>query len=471
MDTSLGPGSRLAGRYRILAALGEGGFGTVYKARDEKQRGKLVAIKMISMVALNAREKIDATDSFNREIMILSTLKHKALPRIHSHFTDPERWYVVMDYIEGQTLEETLPQVPEGRLPVEQVIEIGLALCDVLSYLHSQNPPIIFRDVKPGNIMLTPSGKVYLIDFGIARRYRMGQVRDTANLGSPGYAAPEQYGGMQSMDRTDIYGLGATLQTLLTGKEPLEIRLQGWPLEVAIPWELRALIMQMMEPWPIYRTGSIDQIKEVLSLPQKQGPGPLHYLPHILAAGLLSTTVGAAILWAFPALPHLNLTGLPAYLQLVPVIFFIILLNLIPEKIRGALATRLAKQFSSNPLSVRIIRLTLLRRTIRRRHLSLNKNPQIRKWLYWLCCIPMLIVILISIPCSFLFPGSEKLIPDNLLASLSPFVIHPLVYLIDECAYFVSWLKSVRPSRQRRSTQQQAWRQPTQPLPQQMRMP
>ncbi|HLZ56322.1 MAG TPA: serine/threonine-protein kinase, partial [Ktedonosporobacter sp.] len=239
MDTSLGLGSRLAGRYRILAALGEGGFGTVYKARDEKQRGKLVAIKVISMVALNAREKIDATDSFNREIMILSTLKHKALPRIHGHFTDPERWYVVMDYIEGQTLEETLPQVPEGRLPVEQVIEIGLALCDVLSYLHSQNPPIIFRDVKPGNIMLTPSGKVYLIDFGIARRYRMGQVRDTANLGSPGYAAPEQYGGMQSMDRTDIYGLGATLQTLLTGKEPLEIRLQGWPPEVAIPWELR----------------------------------------------------------------------------------------------------------------------------------------------------------------------------------------------------------------------------------------
>lgn len=95
--------------------------------------------------------------------------------------------------------------------------------------------------------MLTPWGQVYLIDFGIARRYRTGQLRDTGPLGSPGYAAPEQYGRAQTTPQTDIYGLGATLQTLLTGREPLEIRTQGLPPHIHLPWELRALILQMMD--------------------------------------------------------------------------------------------------------------------------------------------------------------------------------------------------------------------------------
>src|SRR5690349_13343040 len=138
------------GRYRILAKIGEGGFGTVYKARDHKEHGKIVAIKEINMASLSAQEKIEVTDTFNREITLLSTLKHKSLPYIHDHFTDPEHWYIVMDYIEGETLENLLARSPEGRLPMQQAIKIGIALCDVLSYLHNQNPSIIFRDVKPG---------------------------------------------------------------------------------------------------------------------------------------------------------------------------------------------------------------------------------------------------------------------------------------------------------------------------------
>lgn len=258
MNGSLNPGTMLAGRYRILTQVGEGGFGTVYKALDRRKHGKIVAIKEINMAALSVQEKIEVTDSFNREITLLSKLKHKSLPRIHDQFTDPEHWYIVMDYIEGQTLEDMLARSPEGRLSVSQTARIGVALCDVLSYLHDQNPSIIYRDVKPGNIMLTFWDRLYLIDFGIARRYRAGQLRDTGPLGSPGYAAPEQYGRAQTTTQTDIYGLGATLQTLLTGKEPLEIRQQGIPPDVYIPWKLQALISQMMDPDPFSRPRIVE---------------------------------------------------------------------------------------------------------------------------------------------------------------------------------------------------------------------
>lgn len=254
----------IANRYRILARVGEGGFGTVYKVRDKQQHGKIVALKEINMVALSAQEKIEVTDTFNREITLLSELKHKNLPHIFDHFTDPEHWYIVMDYIEGQTLEELLACAPKGRLSVKQVVKIGIALCDVLAYLHDQKPSIIFRDVKPGNIMYTPWDHLYLIDFGIARRYRPGQAHDTGPLGSPGYAAPEQYGRTQTTVQTDIYGLGATLQTLLTGKEPLEIRLQGLPADVSIPWKLQALLIQMMDRDPARRPHTMAEVKSSL---------------------------------------------------------------------------------------------------------------------------------------------------------------------------------------------------------------
>src|ERR1019366_1126581 len=266
MEASCQSDTIIAKRYHILARIGEGGFGTVYKARDQQQHGKIVAIKEINMAARSAQEKIEITDTFNREITMLTELRHKNLPRISHHFTDPEHWYIVMDYIEGQTLEELLARSPRGRLSTRQVIQIGMALCDVLAYLHSQKPSIIFRDVKPGNIMLTPRGHLYLIDFGIARRYRPDQTRDTGSLGSPGHAAPEQYGrGARTTLETDIYGLGATLQTLLTGKEPLEIRQQGLPPDVRIPWKLQALFIQMMDQDPSMRPHTMTNVKSSLT--------------------------------------------------------------------------------------------------------------------------------------------------------------------------------------------------------------
>src|SRR5712692_3723080 len=260
----LRPGTLFAQRYRVLDKVGEGGFGVIYKAEDLDQHHRFVAIKQIDLSRLSPQQIIEATDSFNREVGYLSRLKHDHIPRIHEYFTDPDHWYVVMDYIAGETLEDKLKKAHRGRFSAQKVLDIGIALCDVLAYLHAQQPPVVFRDVKPANIMLTKTGRIYLIDFGIARNSAPGQLRDTAPLGSPGYAAPEQYGKAQSTAQTDIYGLGATLQTLLTGKEPLEILAGGEPLDRAIPKKLQTLLTSMLERDVSKRPQSMDEVKQSL---------------------------------------------------------------------------------------------------------------------------------------------------------------------------------------------------------------
>ncbi len=260
----LRPGMLFAQRYRILDKAGEGGFGVIYKAEDLDHHRRFVAIKQIDLSHLSPQQMIEVTDSFNREVGYLSRLKHDSIPRIHDYFTDPDHWYVVMDYIAGETLEDQLKKARGGRFSTQKVLDIGIALCDVLAYLHSQRPPIVFRDVKPANIMLTKTGRIYLIDFGIARHYTSGQTRDTAPLGSPGYAAPEQYGKAQTTAQTDIYGLGATLQTLLTGKEPLEILVGGASRDRPIPKKLQDLLTKMLERDASKRPQSVDEVKQHL---------------------------------------------------------------------------------------------------------------------------------------------------------------------------------------------------------------
>jgi len=215
----LPPGSLLVQRYRIISQVGQGGFAVVYKAKDTQKKNKVVAIKQINLHALASKDLFEATSASKREVELLSDLDHANLPHIYDRFSDPWHRYIVMDFIQGETLEDYLSEVRRGYLSVREVLKIGIELSTVLSYLHAQFPPIIFRDVKPANIMRTRRGRLYLIDFGIARHVNRGQ-KDTAPLGSPGYAAPEQYGKAQTTERTDIYGLGATLQALLTGEDP-----------------------------------------------------------------------------------------------------------------------------------------------------------------------------------------------------------------------------------------------------------
>ncbi len=257
----------LAGRYRIVGMVGKGGYGGVYKAEDVQRHDALVAIKSINLSHLSSEEIIEATDTFNREMLLLSDLQHPNLPRIYDHFTDREHWYLAMDFIEGETLEVYLDHSRQGYLPVEEVLTIGVQLCTVLHYLHTRQPPIIFRDVKPGNIMRTASGQLYLIDFGIARRFHPGQKRDTTVLGSPGYAPPEQYGRAQTTVQSDIYSLGATLQTLLTGKEPLELSSgygPPYPQGQVIPVALALLLGHMLDANVSRRPASMDVVKQAL---------------------------------------------------------------------------------------------------------------------------------------------------------------------------------------------------------------
>src|SRR5216684_3013614 len=172
-------------RYRILQQVGKGGFGAVYKAADMQFGNRLVAIKEMSQASLTSQELVEA--------LLLAGLTHPNLPRIYEQFTDIGRSYLVMDFIEGETLENHLEKLPGNRLPVDKTLEIAIQLCGVLEYLHMRQPPIVFRDLKPANVMLAANGHIYLIDFGIARHFKPGQTKDTAALGSTGYAAPEQY--------------------------------------------------------------------------------------------------------------------------------------------------------------------------------------------------------------------------------------------------------------------------------------
>ncbi len=260
----LAPQTLLRQRYRLLAQVGSGGFGAVYRAEDTDLGNRKVAVKELSQRGLTPEEVSAAATSFRQEALLLAGLTHPHLPRIYEQFSEGGHWYLVMDFIEGDTLEARLSRAPGGRLPVREVLRLGLQLCTVLDYLHTRQPPIIFRDLKPANIMLTPAGDLFLIDFGIARHFKPGQTKDTVAFGSAGYAAPEQYGKAQTTAQADIYSLGATLHQLLSGNDPSESPFLFAPLHLAEPAGLEALIMQMLETQPSRRPASMAVIKQDL---------------------------------------------------------------------------------------------------------------------------------------------------------------------------------------------------------------
>lgn len=260
-------GHLLHNRYRLLDAVGRGGMGAVYVAQDTQLGERLVAVKEMSMSRLTAQELPRATEQFKREAHLLAGLHHPHLPVIYEYFGEGERWYLVMSFIEGGTLQTSLDAVPGNNLPVNEVVRIGIELCEVLDYLHTHQPQIVFRDLKPSNIMFTPKGQVYLIDFGIARNFKQNQAKDTAYYYSAGYAPPEQYGQSQTSPRSDIYSLGATLHQMLSGHNPSSKPFQFPALQLldpTVPMPLAKLITQMLEMNEEQRPASVVEVKERL---------------------------------------------------------------------------------------------------------------------------------------------------------------------------------------------------------------
>jgi serine/threonine protein kinase len=268
-------GNMLAGRYRVWKEIGHGGFSTVYWGRELGGYRCRVAIKRIQLSALTPREIIDATETFNREVAALSRFKGtKGIPQLYEYFTDAENWYLILEYIDGQTLEDYLQKA--GYLREKEVIRIGIAVARIVQQLHAANPPVIFRDLKPANIMITPDHDLFLIDFGIARVFTPGKKRDTIPLGSPAYASPEHYGRAQTDQRSDVYSLGATLQTLLTGRDTLELAAGEASRNRRRPSRaMRKLLADMLSPDAARRPPDMIQVQRRL----KNIP-PVPLIPH-----------------------------------------------------------------------------------------------------------------------------------------------------------------------------------------------
>jgi serine/threonine protein kinase len=215
----LQPGMTLVERYLIQATIGSGGMGAVYRARDLHFPNvtKLVAVKEMLNVASDKLTRKTIVRNFEREANILATLSHPSIPRIYDYFSQGNRSYLVLEFISGKDL-EALINATDGFLPEDQVLAWAIDLCDVLSYLHTHKPEaIVFRDMKPSNVMINQHGKVMLIDFGIAKVFQAEQKGTM--VGTEGYSPPEQYRG-EASPQGDLYALGATLHHILTRRDP-----------------------------------------------------------------------------------------------------------------------------------------------------------------------------------------------------------------------------------------------------------
>ena len=212
----LQPGAMLAGRYHILRTIHHGGMSMVYLAEDTMQN-RQVAIKELRLPdGAGEHERREAETWFARESFLLSTLEHPLIPHFYSVFAEGGRSYIVQEYVAGDNLEQVVSR--QGPFPEDAVVRWAGALCDLLIYLHNRSEPIIFRDLKPANILLRSADEsLMVVDFGIARPYQAAQVGTV--VGTPGYAPPEQYQGLAT-PQSDIYALGATLHRLLTGYDP-----------------------------------------------------------------------------------------------------------------------------------------------------------------------------------------------------------------------------------------------------------
>jgi eukaryotic-like serine/threonine-protein kinase len=268
-------GQVLENRYRIEAVLGRGGMGAVYRATDLRF-GTPVAIKENLVADPSAQQQ------FAREAALLHQMRHNSLPRVTDHFSIPgQGQYLVMDYIDGPDLGRILRQ--QGPLDEAQALAWMGQVLDALEYLHGQTPPIVHRDIKPANIKVRPDGRVFLVDFGIAKVDPLLRTATGARYGTPGYAPPEQYGRGYTDERSDLYAVGATLYALLTGREPEDsVDLMLGAATLAPPRQVsprlspatEAAILKAMQSRPTDRPQTAAQLRTALAAPLTQPPKP-----------------------------------------------------------------------------------------------------------------------------------------------------------------------------------------------------
>ena len=262
-----GKGQRiLAGRYRIERRLGEGASGTVWFVRDTREKGRVWALKELDYSSLPLDEQAEAWALFKREADMLMQLDHPCLPRVVERFQEEGRHYLVMERVEGPTLESVL-KARSAPLPEQEVAHWGLQLCEVLHYLHSLTPPIIYRDLKPSNVMVSVRGPIKLVDFGIARVLNPNRPGDTTAYGTPGYAPLEQYVG-KATPRSDLYALGVTLYQLLTLQEPEQFRFKFPPardFNIEVSADFEELLEKLTQKEEQHRPASAQVVGEQLA--------------------------------------------------------------------------------------------------------------------------------------------------------------------------------------------------------------
>ena len=267
----LEPGQVIGGKYEILRKVGKGGMSRVYLVLNEEVNREW-AVKEIQKDNGDGSTGESVPADAQNEAHIMSRLNNRHIPRITEVLETEESILLVMDYVEGRTLRARLRS--EGALPQEEAVDIALQMCDTLEYLHGLKPPVIFRDMKPDNIMIRPDGTCILIDFGVAREYKEtkeeGNIGDTTCLGTKGYAPPEQYKGAgmgQTDKRSDIYALGATMYHMVTGKDPSRPPYEMRPIrrwDPALSSGLEAVIKKCTQNDPEERYQDVSQLKDAL---------------------------------------------------------------------------------------------------------------------------------------------------------------------------------------------------------------
>src|SRR5215467_680888 len=262
----LGPGTLMRGRYRVVSQLGKGGMGCVYLVQDENFEARPYRSMKEMIPRLDDSHQQQHMVNFKREADVLETLRHPNIPRVYDSFTEFRRAYLVLEYVEGEDLEQALDRT-KGLLSPAMVGGWMLQLCTIVEYLHSHKPPIIFRDLKPSNVILTPDQRIILIDFGIAKVFAPDE-RQT-NVGTQGYAAREQYKGEAEV-RSDVYALGGMMHHLLTRSDPRfqpPFSFHERPpsaLNPAVTPELERVIMRCLEDERSKRYQNVTELRLAL---------------------------------------------------------------------------------------------------------------------------------------------------------------------------------------------------------------